>query len=286
MGSNLTNGWKLAVVQMASGPNVRENVGRTIAALGEAAELGAKLAVLPECVLSGYMYEDRRAAAEHSVRLNGQELTEIAETCAELDMHAVIGYLENDGAGGLYNSAVLIDDRGERVANYRKTHLPCLGVDRFVDEGRSTPPVVPTRLGRIGIAICYDLRFPEVARVLALAGADVIAQPSTWPSAARILADHFAVVRACENRVYVAVANRHDTEAGVKFIGLSRVVDPTGRTVAEADEDYPAVLVADIDCSASREKRIVTVPREYEVSLFADRRPDLYASIAEQSPNS
>jgi len=286
MDSTLIDVWKLAVVQMASGPNVRENTARAVGALDEAALRGASLAVLPECVLSGYMYDDRDAAAAYSLRLNGPELTEIADTCARQNMHAVIGYLENDDAGGLYNSAVLIDDRGQRLANYRKAHLPHLGVDRFVDKGESTPPVVATRLGRIGIAICYDLRFPEVARVLALCGADVIAQPSTWPSEARVLAEHFASVRACENRLYVAVANRHDAEANVKFIGLSRVVDPGGHTIAEADENSATILIAEIDCAAARGKRIVTVPGEYEVSLFADRRPDLYARITESNSSS
>jgi predicted amidohydrolase len=276
--------WTMAVVQMGATQDVGHNLKAVLAMLAETAQQNVQLAVLPECVLSGYMYNSREEALSHSVYADGQEIAEIAQACASQNLHAVVGYLERDGDGGMYNSAVLIDDDGQRVANYRKTHLPYLGLDRFVDAGQVAPPVVATKLGRIGLAICYDLRFPESARCLALGGADVIAQPSTWPSEASMLPDHFMPVRACENRVFMAAANRPDKEAGVSFIGRSQIVAPTGQRIAEADSVAEGVFVASIDLAQAREKRIVTVPGEYEVSLFIDRRPELYGEIIIQHP--
>jgi len=280
----LPDKWSLAVVQMGATQDVRHNLGAILAMLAEAARQNVQLAVLPECVLSGYMYNSGQEALSRAVYADGSEITEIADACVRHNLFAVVGYLERDAAGRLYNSAVLIANDGQRLANYRKTHLPYLGVDRFVDPGQLPPPVVATKLGLIGLAICYDLRFPESARTLALGGADVIAQPSTWPAAASMLADHFQLVRACENHVYIAVANRPDQEAGASFIGRSQIVDPTGQRIAEADGDTEGLSIASVDIAHAREKRIVTVPGDYEVSLFVDRRPGLYGELVAQHP--
>jgi predicted amidohydrolase len=270
----------VGVGQIPSGQNTQENLERIIAAFEVAAAEGVQLLVLPECVLSGYMYEDRAAALAQAVTKNGPEMSALAAACARLGLHAVVGYLETDEERGLYNTAALIDDSGTVIANYRKTHLPCLGVDRFVDAGDSAPPVVPTRLGNIGLAICYDLRFPESARSLALLGADIIAQPSTWPYEAAMLAEHFVPVRACENRVFMLVANRSDSEREARFMGRSQIVAPSGQRLGEAGLDGEALVTASIDLAEARDKRIVTVPGAYEVSLFDDRRPELYQVLA------
>lgn len=274
--------WKLAVAQMGASQNLQQNLTAVAAMLAEAGRQEVQLAVLPECILSGYMYGSREEAASRAVRTDGPELGKLAKTCAQNHLYAVVGYLERDDRDGLFNSAVLISDDGHVIANYRKTHLPHLGVDRFVDPGRSEPTVSATALGNIGLAICYDLRFPESARSLALRGAEVIAQPSTWPSAASILAEHFPPVRACENRVFLAVANRPDTESGTQFIGRSQIVAPSGQRIVEAAGRAEGLFCALITPSDAREKRIVTRANEYEVSLFADRRPELYGAIADQ----
>ena len=272
----------LAVAQMGATQDVQQNLAAVLAMLGEAGRREVQLVVLPECILSGYMYNSREEALARAVQINGPEIAEVRRACASQSLHAVVGYLEHDETGGLYNAALLIADDGQLVANYRKTHLPHLGVDRFVDAGLDEPPVATTKLGKIGLAICYDLRFPESSRTLALRGAEVIAQPSTWPGAASMLAEHFAPVRACENRVFLAVANRPDTEAGASFIGRSQILAPSGRRIVQADARSEGLFVASVDLSEAREKRIVTVAGEYEVSLFDDRRPELYGQIVAQ----
>jgi predicted amidohydrolase len=273
---------KLAVAQMGAGQEVAGNLASVVRVLRDAAAQAVDLVVLPECVLSGYMYANREQAWARAVSVTGPELAEIAQICREQQVHAVVGLLEKADEGVMYNTVALIDDAGQQVGHYRKTHLPCLGVDRFVARGNQAPPVVATRHGNIGLAICYDLRFPETARSLALAGADIIAQPSTWPAEAAMLAEHFVPVRACENRVFIAVANRADHESGVSFIGRSQIAAPSGHRIAEADDHSEALLTAQVDLAESREKRIVNVPGEYEVSLFADRRPELYGLITER----
>lgn len=271
---------RLTVAQIGSSQDVATNVERVCEALAECAA-GSDLVVFPETVLSGYMYDSRAEAAARALRLDGPELGEVAAQCGRLGVHAVVGLLER-ADDGLYNSAVLIDDDGRIIGHYRKTHLPHLGVDRFADRGAEAPPVVATRHGNVGLAICYDLRFPEVARSLALAGADIIAQPSIWPYEAAMLADHFTPVRACENRVFVAVANRGDSEAGATFMGRSQIAAPSGVRVAQAQEDGDQFLTVAVDLAEARDKRIVNEPGVYEVSLFDDRRPELYQRIVDK----
>lgn len=142
----------------------------------------------------------------------------------------------------------------------------------------TAPKVIPTELGNVGISICYELRFPEVARCLALAGADVIAQPMNVTTQARMLTDDFTRVRACENTVYIAVADRGDTENGANFVGGSQIVGPDGTVLAAASMPTE-IVTADIELSRSRNKKIVRSPGDYEVNFVADRRPELYGAV-------
>ena len=186
--------------------------------------------------------------------------------------------LERDG-DLLYNVAVLVGPDG-LVGSYRKTHLPFLGVDRFTVAGDELP-VYDTPLGRIGLEICYDLRFPEVTRTLALRGADIVAHPTNFPLAAKGQTELITVARAAENRIFLLTANRVGKERWAEFCGWSQIVDPFGKRLAEAGETGEALLVAEIDVEKARDKDYV-VPGQYELYLFRDRRPDLYGLLAEE----
>jgi 5-aminopentanamidase len=261
---------------------VDENLASCLAAIDHARGDGAALVVLPECALSGYVFNDRGAAERAAITLDGPEVGEVAKACAAARLHCVVGLLEHRG-GDLFNTAILIDDRGELLGAYRKLHLPVLGVDRFVTPGSEPPPAFDTRLGRIGLSICFDIRFPEAARVLALEGTELIAHPANWPAQARSLAEHFAVVRAAENRVFIAAANRGDSEAGTDFAGLSRIVDPDGVILATTGRGA-AVLSAKVDLALARTKSFVRVPGAYEADLWGQRRPRMYAALTESAP--
>ena len=261
--------------------NIGENLQHCINMLDRAAEQGISLVILPECALSGYVFDDLDSARLAAVPLSGPEIAELADHCIRLGVYCVVGFLE-DADDLVYNTAVLLGPDG-LIGSYRKSHLPYLGADRFVARANAAqPPVFDTGIGRIGLAICYDLRFPEWTRALALAGADIIALPTNWPLESRLLAEYFTVVRAAENRVFLLVANRWDTERGVQFMGQSQIVSPTGEVLAQAATDETLVSAV-IDIDVARNKHVVVKAETFELFLFDDRRPDLYESITAQA---
>ena len=158
--------------------------------------------MLPECAIPGYMFDSAEEALPYAEEIPGPTTEAFERECARLGVHAICGLLERDG-DTLYNAAILVGPDG-LIGSYRKTHLPFLGVDRFVTPGDELK-VFDTALGRIGLIICYDLRFPEVTRTLALHGADIVALPTNFPMAAKLQSDVITLARAAENRVYLLV---------------------------------------------------------------------------------
>jgi len=271
---------RVAVAQLE--PKLGEkarNLDACLARMEEAASAGARLLVLPECAIPGYMFDSAAEALRFAEEIPGPATETLERECLRLDLYVVCGLLEQDG-DALRNSAVLIAPDG-LIGTYRKTHLPFLGVDRFTLPGDELP-VYETPLGRIGLEICYDLRFPEVTRTLALKGADLVAHPTNFPMAAKVQTDVITLARAAENRIYLLTANRVGKERWGEFCGWSQIVDPYGRRLAEAGETEEALLVAEVDVEKARDKDYV-VPGEYELYLFGDRRPELYGALVEQS---
>jgi predicted amidohydrolase len=269
---------RVAVAQLE--PRLAEperNLEACVARLEEAAAAGAELIVLPECAIPGYMFESAEEALPYAEEIPGPSCERLERECARLGLHAVCGLLERDG-DVLHNAAVLVGPDG-LVGVYRKTHLPFLGVDRFVVPGDELT-VYDTPLGRIGVEICYDLRFPEVTRTLALRGADLVAHPTNFPMAAKVQTELITVARAAENRIYLLTANRVGTERRGEFCGWSQIVDPYGTRLAEAGETEETLLLAEVDVARARDKDYV-IPGEYELYLFGHRRPELYGSLVE-----
>src|SRR5580765_889947 len=227
------------------------NLEMCFACLEEAAAAGAELLVLPEMAIPGYMFDSAGEALPYAEEIPGPSTEAFERECRRLGMHAVCGLLERDG-DTLHNAAVLVGPDG-LIGSYRKTHLPFLGVDRFVVPGDELN-VYDTPLGRIGVEICYDLRFPEVTRTLALKGADIVAHPTNFPMAAKIQTELITVARAAENRIYLLTANRVGKERRGEFCGWSQIVDPYGTRLAEADGTEETLLVADIDLEKARDK--------------------------------
>jgi predicted amidohydrolase len=268
----------VAQIEPRLGENER-NLETCLARLEEAAAGGAELLVLPECAIPGYVFESAEEALPFAEEIPGPSTEELAAACARLGVHVVCGLLEVDGAD-LCNTAVLVGPDG-LIGSYRKTHLPFLGVDRFTRAGDELA-VFDTALGKIAIEICYDLRFPELTRALALAGAEIVVLPTNWPLAARVNAELLCPARAYENRIYLLVANRVGVERTAEFCGRSQIVDPAGVRLVETDATGEALLVADIDVEFARDKSIVPAPGEYEMHLFGHRRPELYGALVEE----
>ena len=196
----------------------------------------------------------------------------------------MVGLLErgDDEGTDVYNSAALVGPEGV-VGVYRKAHLPLLGVDRFTTPGDSGFCVWDVAIGRaivrVGIAICYDLRFPEAVRVLALAGADIVALPTNWPDGSQNAPQFVTRTRALENRVFLLACNRCGEESGFWFFGHSQITDPGGNVLAEAG-DGEEICYAEIEPEQARQKRIVLRPGAFELDTVGDRRPDLYGALA------
>jgi predicted amidohydrolase len=257
----------------------KRNLEVCLSRLEEAAAGGAQLLVLPECAIPGYMFESPDEAMAYAEEIPGPSSEALAEACRRLGVYAVCGLLERDG-DTLHNAAVFVGPQG-MIGNYRKTHLPFLGLDRFVTPG-DEHAVYDTPLGRIGVEICYDLRFPEFTRMLALKGAELIAHPTNFPLAARMQTEVVTRARAAENRIYLLTSNRVGKERSGEFCGRSQIVDPFGERLAEAGEAEEALLTAGVDLAKARDKDYI-VPGEYELHLFDDRRPELYGALVEQT---
>jgi predicted amidohydrolase len=255
------------------------NLDVCVARIAQAADQGAALLVLPECAISGYMFDSAEEALASAEPIPGPSTEVLERESRRLGTHVICGLLERVG-DVLHNAAVLVGSDG-LIGVYRKTHLPFLGVDRFVTAGDELP-LFETPLGRIGIEICYDLRFPEATRTLALRGADLIAHPTNFPLAARLQTEFITRARAAENRVYLLTANRVGKERWGEFCGWSQIVDPYGDRLAEAGAQEEALLVADYDVQLARDKDYV-IPGEYEVFLFEHRRPELYGALVQET---
>ena len=248
-------------------------------AIGEAASAGAALIVLPELCDSGYVFADEREARALATRADDSPtLRQWQELAATRQAVIVGGFCELAGDGRLFNSAALVDASGIRAV-YRKTHL----WDReglIFTPGRAAPPVVSLPFGQVAVMICYDLEFPEWARLPALDGADLLAAPVNWPAAPCPPGERPAEVvkaqaDASVNGVFVVVADRCGAERGVEWISGSVIIGPDGYPLAgPALQDRPAVLLADCDLSRARDKRL-----NDHNDLLTDRRPELYSPV-------
>ncbi|MFN0111320.1 MAG: carbon-nitrogen hydrolase family protein [Blastocatellia bacterium] len=245
----------------------------------QAGAAGATLAIFPECVIPGYCFDSAEEAIEFAEPIPGPSTAALEAIAKQLNLHLVVGMLER-AESQLYNAAVLIGPTG-LIGSYRKIHLPFLGVDRFTAHGRNGFRVYDTVFARVGVNICYDCSFPESSRVMALAGADLIALPTNWPESGGCAVPDFVVpTRALENKVYYVAINRVGTERGVKFIGRSSIIDPFGKTLATAD-DTEQMLFAEINPALARDKHIIRVPGEHEVNRLKDRQPDQYSLLVQ-----
>jgi predicted amidohydrolase len=256
--------------------NLRQMVERARAA----AERGARLIVFPECALTGYCFQSLEESARFAEPVPGPATVQMAALCRELDVYVIFGLLEREG-DQIFNCAALVGPEG-LVGKYHKSHLPFEAVDRFAAQGQIGFQVHETAVGRIGMAICFDMRFPETARALALAGADIVANPTNLPPPGRTQPDYMLRTRGNENHVFIISADRAGDEAGVHFIGRSQIVDVDGNVLAEAGAEEETIF-AEIEPARARDKNRVFEPGVYEMHLWGQRRPELYGAITERA---
>jgi predicted amidohydrolase len=250
----------------------------------EAGGHGAELVVFPEMASTGYLPVDpepefARMLFALAEPIPGPTTEKLGQVAARHGAHVVVGMTQEhpEIPQMLYNSSALIGSDGEIVGVYQKTH-PALEEKHYFARGGSVP-VYETELGRIALNICYDVRFPELARSQALQGAEILIsswamyeQPGKAPNDSIIIRCRS---RATENFFYVIGCNRSGEEGGRKYFGRSVVVDPSGEVLSISDNDQEEVLRATLTADALREQRMY-------LPIFGDRRPDLYGRIVEQ----
>lgn len=244
-----------------------------------AAASGARLLVFPEAAVTGYVFDSATEALDGAIEVDGPELRQVAEACRAAGVWAVTGGVERDG-GALYNSAFLHGPDG-LVGRYRKVHTLCLGVDRFTRRGDGFR-VWELPIGRVGLNICYDGTFPESSRTLKLLGAQLIVLPTNWPRLDMKRAQ--TTMRAYENNVNYFAVNRVGVERGTTFPGGSMAVDTEGNILAEGG-DGAGRVIATFDMQRADTNHIVLEAGAYEFDYAADRRPDAYGPITDQTPS-
>ena len=230
----------------------------------------ADIIVLPELAFTGYLFENRKelkALAEDVS--DSRTVRRLTKLCRANDFYLVAGFAERH-TDKLYNSALVIGPSG-LVSTYRKLHLFNTEKEYF-DPGDTPLGMLDIRGAKIGVMICFDWVFPEVARALALQGADVICHPSNL-----VLAhcQKAMLTRSLENSVYSVTANRTGTvvrpRGELMFTGSSQIVGPKGNILAQSDANADEVVVQQIDPAAARDKSITE-----NNDVFADRRPEFY----------
>ena len=254
------------------------NLELTLKAADELFDRGARLVVLPELVVSGYA-ADRERLLEVAEPIDGPAVAGWTELARRRDGWISGGLCEREG-DSLFNSAVLVGPEGV-LLHYRKLHLFREEKHGF-EPGDLGLPVAELPIGRVGLCICYDLRFVETMRILALQGAEVVCVPTAWiagfdaekwderglaPQAAN------AILQANLNQVFVACASQAGPRGGFEMLGSSVLIDPRGKLALgplPGEQDELALAEIDLD------QVVAAQTRDELITPRADRRTDVY----------
>lgn len=239
---------QLDVPQDESTPDRVERAAELVASLE-----GFDLIVLPEIWNVGYLNFDRYAQGAEP--LDGPTVTRMATAAKTADAIVLAGSIVERDGDRLHNTSVLLDRDGTLVGTYRKIHLFGYGSrEPEVLTRGDRPTVHQTSLGTVGLATCYDLRFPELFRTMVDAGAELFLVPSAWPYPRVEAWSILNRARAIENQAWLVSANCVGSRGAVGYCGRSAIVDPWG-TVVAGGGDGAGVIVAEIDLDAPRAAR-------------------------------
>ena len=229
----------------------------------------ADLVVIPELANSGYNFKNREQAFNLAEEAENSEFINfLVEKAREFNLHIVSGFNEKEGKK-LFNTSVLVNPNGI-IGKYRKIHLFMNEFDIF-EKGNLGLPVFDLGFCKMGMLVCFDWIFPEVWRILALKGADLICHPSNLvlPYAQQAVPVHGMI-----NKYFIVTANRYGTERGVTFSGNSFISNPIGQTLVSAKANDDSVEIVEMDISKSRNKMITD--RNHALN---DRFPQEYGEL-------
>lgn len=262
---------KIAIYQLqANDSSSEERYSCVHRVIQQAAAADVELLIFPELALSGYNVgaDLIRKRAEAS---DGNFAQSIAALANDNHIAVAYGYPERDG-DRLYNAAAVVDATGTLVLNYRKTHLFGDYERELFAAGSSPNRVAKIGDWSIGMLICYDLEFPEAARLVALQGADLIIVPTALMKPYDRIPDLLIPARAYENQLYVAYANYCGAESNLHYCGKSTIACPDGSVYSQAD-DSETIIIGELSRNSLQRSRELN-------SYLSDRRPELYAPLA------
>jgi N-carbamoylputrescine amidase len=276
---------RAALIQAHANLPKDEALAKHVQMVEEAGRQGAQITCLQEIFFGPYFCAQQEPKwFETAEPDDGPTVRTMQELARTHEMVLVVPFFEKEFEGVFYNTAVVIDADGSVLGKYRKTHIPQVGPifweKYFFKPGNLGYPVFDTRVGRVGVFICYDRHFPEPARMLGLQGAQITFNPSaTVESLSRYLWELEQPAHAVANGYFVGAVNRLGEELvpGARFYGSSYFCDPRGQIVAQASDRDDEVLVADLDLEMIDEVRTTW-------QFFRDRRPETYGDLAELLP--
>jgi predicted amidohydrolase len=249
------------------------NQAMVLAAIRASVADGAEIILVPELVLTGYMFATVEEVLSVAIPADDPLLVEWGTAAG--GALVIGGFAELGDDGNVYNSAAVVGPEGI-LAVYRKLHL--WDREKLVfTPGEQAPPIVDTSVGRIAVMICYDLEFPELTRAVALAGADLIAAPTNWPLMPRPEGERPAEVvilmaAARVSHLAIACCDRTGVERGQDWMAGTSIINENGWVVAIPGPD--GVARADLDLTLARDKTMTDL-----CDAFGDRRPEIYANL-------
>lgn len=258
---------KLSLVQMdISKGKPDENKSRVVNLIERASREDPDVLLLPEMWNTGYSLDNVQEIADNEGRFTAELIGPLAR---KYNMNIVAGSVSNITGRDVYNSMYIFDRKGKMTARYDKIHLFRLMEEHLYLKPGNSLCTFDLDHNLCGGIICYDLRFPELSRLLALRGVKLLLVPAEWPHP-RL--DHWRTLlkaRAIENQFFVAACNRVGTDGDTAFFGNSMVIDPWGKIVGELSDEKEGILTVDIDIELVDRTRI-------SVPVFEDRKPGIY----------
>ena len=281
----MNNDFTIAVLQHIPAPNnIAAALQRLQTSAAQAAAEGCELMLVPECSITGYN-QPLETMQQVAITSDGETTEAIAAICRQHNIAIAYGFAElaepeekarektreKTSEQQYFNCAQIIDADGNIAASYRKTHL-WGELDRTLfTAGESLSPIVEINGWKTGLLICYDVEFPETARALALAGAELILVPTGLMQPWRDVAERLVPIRAYENQLYIAYCNYCGDEDDIIYEGGSCIAGPDGADLDRA-EKQPALLTATLSKEAITKCRAA-------LPYHRDRRPELYKQL-------
>lgn len=264
---------KVAIAQLTSTLDKTQNLQKAVEYVGKAKAAGADFVIFPEMYSAAATPKSGVRPSEVAEPLDGAFVSGLAQAAREHGIYVVCGVYESieGDPDRAYNTTVFFNRYGELIKAYRKTHLYdafSYIESEYIAAGNNPYEIIETEFGKIGLIVCYEVRFPEIARQFALQGADLLFVPAGWV-AGPMKEDHWETLvrtRAIENTMFVCAAD----QVGNIFAGRSMIVDPMGVVVASAGEEE-TLLVAELDLDRIQRVR-------GKLPSVANRRPELYTN--------